>query len=334
MAFCSNCGAKLINGVKFCSECGAKVITQDKSVNRDINQNYQRKTIFEGKVHKCPNCGEILNSFSGICPSCGVEIRNVDSNNSVKELSLRLAEIENKRKKSKIPSLFKMYNPASMVTINEIDEQKINLIKTFPIPNTKEDILEFCILAYSNIDEDSYTNQLRYSSKMVSEAWVSKLEQVYEKALLVCDDIYLKKVDEICQRSKKKIKSSKSIWKNKNKQSIFIVFGAWAVIILILIISLGLARVNDENKNEELKNNPNAISLKYSSDNFKDKNYKDVIRLLKNQGFINFETNEFEKDDEYDEIDEVHSISIDGDDTFYKGDLFLPEDLVVIYYYI
>ena len=55
MAFCINCGQELTEGAKFCANCG-------KVVNGE-NPTPQRKTVYEGQIHKCPNCGEVLGAF-------------------------------------------------------------------------------------------------------------------------------------------------------------------------------------------------------------------------------------------------------------------------------
>ena len=141
MAYCTNCGNQLREGAKFCDNCGFQVGT--------YGDDTKRQTVFEGNIHKCPNCGEIIDAFTTTCPSCNFEIRGVNAASSVKELALKLADCET-------------------------SEQKIDLIKNFYIPNTKEDIYEFFILATSNIkngDEDI-------------DAWSAKLEQAYQKAKL------------------------------------------------------------------------------------------------------------------------------------------------------
>lgn len=68
--------------------------------------------------------------------------------------------------------------------MSKTDEQKISLIKNFAVPNTKEDILEFMILATSNVDMDIYgtTNTPTAGAKALTDAWNSKIKQVYAKA--------------------------------------------------------------------------------------------------------------------------------------------------------
>lgn len=145
MAFCFNCGNELRNEAKFCDVCGTPV--QEKKEEKN-----SRKTVFEGEIHKCPNCGEILNAFVNKCPSCGLELRGVASSSALKDFERRI-------------------NSA-----NDRDE-KISIIRNFPIPNTKEDVLEFLILATSNVSHNMDSS--------LSSAWKTKTEQAYQKANLL-----------------------------------------------------------------------------------------------------------------------------------------------------
>ena len=51
MAYCINCGEKIVDGAKFCQKCGYAV---------PVSNNYEkdRQMEFSGKIYKCPNCGE------------------------------------------------------------------------------------------------------------------------------------------------------------------------------------------------------------------------------------------------------------------------------------
>lgn len=175
MAFCMNCGKQLQDSAKYCNNCGTAT---------DIINSTKRKTIYDGELHKCPNCGEILDSFIVNCPSCGFELRGIKATESVRELALKLEAIEEKRKNQKKTSLFaKVYGGEEL---SQTDEQKVSLIRSFPIPNTKEDIFEFMLLASSNIDLKLYglgdKGVLTASQRAVSDAWLAKFEQAYQKA--------------------------------------------------------------------------------------------------------------------------------------------------------
>lgn len=147
MPFCSNCGQQINDGAKFCPSCGTAVSNE--------KTNNQRKTVFEGNIHKCPNCGEVLNSFTSNCPSCGHEIRGASNSAAVQEFAVKLASAESR-------------------------QEKIAIIRNFPIPNTKEDILAFMILASTNIGDNL--------EKDISAAWQSKTEQAYQKAQIIFQD--------------------------------------------------------------------------------------------------------------------------------------------------
>lgn len=210
--FCSYCGQRLESDVKFCSECGMPT-----KVNQ-FNSDAERKQEYAGKIIKCPNCGEILNSFVTTCPACGYELRGANNSNAVREFALKLEQIEwNRNISNRSVSGFKG-KINTFASINPTDEQKISLIRSFAIPNTKEDIYEFMILASSNIDlklygmaydSTQYLGMMAASQKAVSDAWVAKFEQAYQKANLMFGDsqdfynvqnLYQKKMKEISRK--------------------------------------------------------------------------------------------------------------------------------------
>lgn len=171
MPFCSNCGKEIENNAKFCSGCGSP-----QNATPADNQG-QRKTKFEGEIHKCPQCGEVLDSFTTVCPACGYELRGSSTTSAVKEFATKLDNVTT-------------------------EYQKENIIRSFPIPNTKEDIFEFMILASSNIDE--------HPNKEVFNAWIAKFEQCYQKAKLSfkqeSDFVKIQAIYEKTQKTIKKIR--------------------------------------------------------------------------------------------------------------------------------
>lgn len=179
MAFCTNCGQQVTDGAKFCANCGTPI-----SQNAP---NTERKTVFDGEIHKCPHCGEVLKAFETVCPMCKFEIRGAKGSNAVKELAEKLE------------------NASS-------EKQRIIIIKNFPIPNTKEDIFEFMLLASSNFDVSYYATHLHEED--ISDAWLTKIEQCYQKAKLAfgshsdferIESIYLEIKNE-CAEKENKIK--------------------------------------------------------------------------------------------------------------------------------
>ena len=106
----------------------------------------------------CPQCGAVVNSFLGKCEYCGTEFRGMDASKSIKEFAKFLAEEKSER-------------------------QRIVIINNYPIPNTKEDIMEYMILASSNI---GYREDLGdKDTEEYEQAWLTKFLQGYQKAKLV-----------------------------------------------------------------------------------------------------------------------------------------------------
>ena len=154
--YCSNCRQALADTAKFCSNCG-------KSVSNN-NSTTQRKTVYDGELHKCPSCGDIMGPFEIKCQMCGYDRRNTKAVNSVKEFELKFEQAK---------------------TV----DKKIDLIKTFAVPNAQEDLLEFAVLAAMNIDLDAYCGGEDNSDDIrLSNAWLAKLEQAHEKAQILFDN--------------------------------------------------------------------------------------------------------------------------------------------------
>ena len=178
-----------------------------------------------------------------------------------------MAPIEEKK------SLMKMVFGKDFKEENEVEEaqerfdehkrqQKANLIINFSVPNTREDILEFMILASSNIDVKKGIDD------EVTKAWISKLDQVYEKAkLLLGSGPSFTQIKYIYDRKKAQIKNRKF---KGLATACFIVGGyillmsfvffmaenpAVAIILLLVGIALlagGVKCISTYNKNDKL----------------------------------------------------------------------------------
>lgn len=220
MAYCTNCGSFVEDGAKFCGKCGAKMNVQsssDTSAQAKRIRGSQRETVYEGEIHKCPNCGATLAAFVKSCPECGYELRGASSAYSVQEFSRSYASATS-------------------------NSQKIDLIRTFVIPNTKEDILEFVILASSNINPSSYSRDNVVVSGGVSQqdltdAWMAKFEQAHQKAnLMLTDDPYLEKINKLYTDEKKQLENAKTV--SVGKKVLNVIFGNEFVKIMLPFVIL------------------------------------------------------------------------------------------------
>ncbi len=265
MPYCRNCGTKLVDGAKFCQKCGYLVAEE--------NHSSPPQQEYAGKIYKCPNCGEILKSFEINCPACGFELRDVRSTSAVREFALKLEAIESRRESDKSKRFFS--NSNSFDSISKTDEQKINLIKSFAIPNSKEDMLEFMILATSNINPDVYSTMYHVSSKTeleLNSAWIAKAQQVYEKAKQShSEDDTFSKIQSIYDKCFQQVDKEKKHGKN------FTIFCFLLPLLLIagsFILSSIAAPIQNKKENERLENI--IVEVQQALD---DKDYQQALRI-------------------------------------------------------
>lgn len=163
-----------------------------------------------GNVRKCPACGAMLQSFQTTCSECGYEFKNVESIKSAKKLfdllqavdlrkSQELAALNTERGKvmsnmksdDKTSTFGKFWGLDDRSKVNEgfsdsieavedkAFQEKLNIIKSFPVPNSREDLLELLAMATSN----AYDNDGRIGAE--EEVWIQKSDQIYQK-IIIC----------------------------------------------------------------------------------------------------------------------------------------------------
>ena len=162
MKFCTNCGKQLNDDAKFCDTCGAPVSgTQTPPPTPVAEKKESRKQVFEGDIHKCPNCGTVLTSGIIKCPGCGFELRNIKASNAITDFSNKLNSISK--------------------------QQKASFILSYPIPNTKEDFMEFLFLVSSEYVQQNYIS-MGSTEYFIYKAWESKYKQLKNKAYILKND--------------------------------------------------------------------------------------------------------------------------------------------------
>lgn len=237
MAFCSKCGKELADGAQFCASCGTPV-------GEAGNDGSKRVQKFEGEIRKCPNCGAVLESFQAVCPSCGFELRgNLKVASSVQKLMDKIAELESEREEE--GGLAGFSSQFLSMSANKTDTSIANVIKAFPVPNTVEEILEFMMLAVTNMDPSAFSATLKFgefsttrdlkSKRTIAEAWQTKMEQMYKKAAMTFASS--PKFQEIKTMYDNKMAEINAVSK-KNKRTSLIFFSL-PILLLILLFGLG-----------------------------------------------------------------------------------------------
>jgi len=137
----------------------AKLYEKQQSMQQSTQATAAPKSDKFGDVKKCPACGSMVQSFQTKCPDCGHEYSNIESNVSIQKLFKMLNDAENERKEDGISvgkAIGGMFAKAYGIgnSGDKIDNKKMQIIKNFPIPTTKDDILEFLSLAVPNAKKD------------------------------------------------------------------------------------------------------------------------------------------------------------------------------------
>lgn len=221
--FCKYCGVEINQDDAFCKHCGKKV----------IEQNENKSKTYDGKVKKCPNCGEVIEAFTTKCKACGYEFRESNPTSSIEDLKKTIEMINNTTAQDNMIA-------TSFGLIGDRTSKIVSAIKSFNIPNTKEDIIELMFLASSNISVQgpifgqSYT---LHNEMVISDAWKSKMEQAYQKAKIsLINDPALIQIEDIYNTKKNEMKSAE---RARNMQIILLLgFLIFICILLPLIILL------------------------------------------------------------------------------------------------
>ena len=348
--FCSYCGTKLDEGARFCKNCGESVGQTQHSVKTTADNETskaetkqpmvepakedprtKRKTVYDGELHKCPNCGELLKSFTTVCPTCAYELRGVTTNSPVEALAKKV----------------------EMAT--SLDD-KIELITNFYIPNTKEDIYDFFILAVSNLEDKWYDTD---------DAWRAKLEQAYHKARLSFGNTpefeYLEKLYNRTRKEVNKRERGVAALFRRNKTAFI---GSVMAIVGITMLTIGIIMLINEievgaflllmsiscfcfipgiseftkddkkkkRKNSQQKSNSPIRTIGKDYDEFYHENYDDMVEYLKSRGFRNVVAKPVKKG-LLDTDGAVEGISVAGNTEFDGDDEFDINSTIIIRYY-
>lgn len=112
-------------------------ILQKRKREADKEKNAKQEQIAQKKkeaLRKCPNCGESIPVMAISCPKCGYELSDQKALSSIEILA------------NKIEKISKQFTNED-IDKDDVYDQIINTISLAPVPNSKQDIIEFLALS-------------------------------------------------------------------------------------------------------------------------------------------------------------------------------------------
>jgi len=128
-----------------------KIALLSKEQN-STQSNLSSKSNKEGDLKKCPSCGGPVQSFKTTCSDCGHEFRGTKGVSSILALTKKIDAIN--------------------FNVKDYDDVIEGIISNFPIPNTKEDLLEFISIGIS---------KAAWGEGGIKKAWADKADEAINK---------------------------------------------------------------------------------------------------------------------------------------------------------
>lgn len=141
----------------------------------------------EGDIKKCPACGASIQSFISKCEDCGHEFRNIEAVSSIKALHFELQKGEDDERNKPRTWIEKI--EGELAVAKAVANRHKSIISSFPVPNSKEDLLEFLSVASSEASKKlGFFIASVHPEAVIKNAWLSKCEQIILKSRLVFRD--------------------------------------------------------------------------------------------------------------------------------------------------
>ena len=181
-----------------------------------------------GDVRKCPACGAIVPSMAAKCPECGYEFTNVEANSSTRLLMQKIDEIQ--AQYAELTANVDNKDESAIRTRGyqvkrQLNDRTAQLIQNFPIPNTREDLIEFLTLCIGNSKADSV---MLDGNDPVTPAWRKKLQQVIAKVKVALPND---------QQAQKLIDEYEGKRENSKKKGKKIAIGIVVLFVIALLIA-------------------------------------------------------------------------------------------------
>lgn len=207
-------------------------------------------------LSKCPACGSLRQSFAAVCPECGYEFPDIQESAAIQKFTDKIDEYDRliaqqgDGKSSGVgfwtvvgwlflfPLMFCLYILKKLRMKHEQlqgpEKLKSESILNFPVPNSRNDLMEFAIMVESRVKPLSYLNALTSSGMDIQKwnlIWESKANQIEKKAEIALKDdkTTLSRIRTSFQNVRETIK--------KNNQMQWIMMGGLGVLFIFVLIA-------------------------------------------------------------------------------------------------
>ena len=242
-----------------------------------------------GNIKTCPACGSSVPSFTAKCSDCGHEYRHTKSSTTLVEFQKGLNNIiEEERGKIDRTEGRGIFANDRLIISDQLAqkatyERQALFITSYPVPNNKEDLIEFLSLTMSEALKpipNVGATHIDYPKVALINAWKTKANQIIFKSKIVFEnDNQALKIIEDYERAFQE----QNLKTNKFRIPKFILF--FAVIILLLIIGRIITTNGRKIEQERLEKIENQISNQISNHLY------DQALLLCNQLYWQHSTN-------------------------------------------
>ena len=144
----------------------------------------EKKSDKWGEVRKCPNCGAVVESGAMKCKECDYTFVGISGNSSVQRLSDQLMAAESKHSNDGVAKSFL----GELGIGGSRAKTMCNIIQTFPIPNTKEDLIEFILFLHPKATNTSVWKVSDRDQLQMNKAYKVKFDECVNKAKFLLKD--------------------------------------------------------------------------------------------------------------------------------------------------
>ena len=174
----------------------ARLYERNNATSTQAVSNAAPKSNKFGDIKKCPACGAIVQSFTARCVECGFEFNVSETTQSIERLfdMLNAVEAESREDATGLfGGLSQAMGQQMSMDGGKTIRRKKSIIQNFPIPTSKNDILEFLTLAVPQAKYKTFmgmpVNDASDPEKFyLGPVWKAKCEQIIMKAKIALRD--------------------------------------------------------------------------------------------------------------------------------------------------